>query len=147
MDALSLLSGMPSPETVRAAEAYLATLPQVDLATQMLVHGQMAARWIYIPAGTHLTGALTACDNLCVVVGDITVTTDDGPRRLTGFNVLPARAGAKRYGVAHADTVWLTVHHTQHTDMAEIEAEMTPEADRLQTRRQVLERTAHEVLA
>ena len=147
MDDLALLAGMPSPETVRAAEAYLDTLPQVDLCTEMLVHGQMAARWVSIPAGTHLTGALTLCDNLCVVVGDITVTTDAGPRRLTGFNVLAANAGAKRYGVAHADTVWLTVHHTRHTALADIEAEMTPEADRLQTRRQALERNACEVLA
>lgn len=126
---------MPSPEAVRQAEAYLATLPQVDLQTQHIVHGKVSARWILIPAGCHLTGAQTNLDNVCVCVGDITVTTDEGPKRLTGFHVLPAKAGAKRYGVAHADTYWLTVHHTEHTDIRAVEDEMTDEAHLLQTRR------------
>lgn len=126
---------MPSPETVRAAEAFLLTLPQIDLRTQQVVHGQVCMRAILIPAGTHLTGAQTNCDNICAVVGDITVTTDEGPRRLVGFHLLPAKAGAKRYGVAHANTLWLTAHHTTLTDPAAVEAEMTDEAHMLQSRR------------
>ena len=31
-------------------------------------------------------------------------------RRLVGYHVLPSRAGAKRVGLAHADTWWTTVH-------------------------------------
>jgi hypothetical protein len=127
--------GMPDPNTVRAAETWMLQQPQVDLQTQHMVHGQVSARWIAIPAGCHLTGAQTNMDNICVVVGDITVTTDSGPQRLTGFHVLPAKAGAKRYGVAHADTYWLTVHHTTLVEIAAIEDEMTGEAQLLQTRR------------
>ena len=133
-DANSLLAGMPTPESVHRLEDALLQLPQVDLQTQMLVHGGMSARTIFIPGGTVLTGALTNLDNVCVVVGDITVTTDAGLRRLTGVNVLPALAGAKRAGIAHDDTWWITLHRTDLTDPQAIEDEMTGEAYRLQTR-------------
>lgn len=132
------LSAMPSPDKVRQAEAYLLTLPQVDLQTKHIVHGKVSARWILIPADGHLTGAQTNLDNVCVCVGDITVTTDEGPKRFTGFHVIPAKAGSKRYGVAHTDTWWLTVHHTDLTDITAIEDEMTNEAHMLQTRRDVI---------
>lgn len=132
--AQDLVAGMPTPEAVRRMEDMLLQLPQIDLHTEQLVHGGMAARTIFIPAGTVLTGALTNIDNLCVAFGDITVTTDDGPKRLTGFNVIPSMAGAKRAGVAHTDTWWVTLHRTDLTDLKAIEEEMTYEAERLQTR-------------
>lgn len=125
----------PSVERVREIEAELMQLPQVQLPTEMFAHGRMASRTIFIPAGVCLTGAETNADNICVVSGDITVTTDEGPKRLTGFHVLPAKAGAKRVGVANADTWWTTIWHTDLTDCTEIENEMTDEADKLMTRR------------
>lgn len=133
------LSHMASPETVRELERHLLELPQVDLGSAHVVHGGMCARTIFIPALTVLTGALTNCDNICVMHGDITVTTDDGPLRLTGFHVLPARAGFKRAGMTHADTYWTTIFKTDKTDVNEIENDMTPEADMLQTRREGIE--------
>ena len=120
---------------VRRLEQALAVLPQVDVQPQLVVHGKLAARTIFIPAGTILTGVLTNCDNVCVVCGDITVTTDEGPRRLTGYNILSAKAGSKRAGVAHSDTWWTTIHHTMLVDPVDIENEMSDEADQLQSRR------------
>lgn len=142
----ALLGGMPSPAAVSALEQHLLDLPQVDVGTTHLVHGGMYARTILIPAGTLLTGALTNQDNVCVVHGDITVTTDEGVQRLTGFHVLPARAGAKRAGVAHADTWWTTLWTTDLTDITEIETVLTDEADLLQTRRQALGHDARPAL-
>jgi len=139
--ALALLSRMPDPDTVRVMEQHLLALPQVDLGTSHVVHGGMCARTILIPAGAMLTGALTNADNICIVSGDITVTTDDGPRRLTGFHVLPARAGFKRAGVAHTDTHWTTIWPTALTDIEAIEDEMTSESHLLQTRRAALGHT------
>lgn len=113
--------------------------PQVDLATSHVVHGGMCARTIFIPAGTLLTGALTNCDNICVVHGDISVTTDDGVERLIGFNVLPASKGYKRAGMANADTWWTMIWPTALTDIEAIEDEMTSESSMLQTRRPGIE--------
>lgn len=121
-------------EQVKRLEAHLKQFPQIDLQTQVLVFGGVCARAIFIPAGVALTGALTNMDNICIVFGDISVTTDEGVKRLTGFHMLPAKAGAKRAGVTHADTWWATVIQTELTDPTEIENAMTPEADMLQTR-------------
>lgn len=131
----SPISLMASPDAVRELERHLIELPQVDLSTSNLVHGGMCARTIFIPAGTVLTGALTNCDNICIMQGDISVTTDEGTQRLTGFHVLPAKSGAKRAGWAHADTYWTCVWQTELTDIAAIEDEMTSESAMLQTRR------------
>ena len=135
----ALLAGMPSPERVRELEDHLAQLPQIALPTSHLVHAGMYARTVFIPAGTVLTGALTLQDNVCVMHGGITVTTDDGPQVLEGFHVLPALAGSKRAGVAHLDTWWTTLWTTDLEDVGAIEESLTPEADRLQTRRMALE--------
>lgn len=132
---IDLIHCMPSPEKVRELEHALMDLPQVDLDTAHVVHGGMCARTILIPAGTVLTGAQTNADNICVMCGDITVTTDDGPLRLTGYHVLPARAGFKRAGVTHVDTYWTTIWPTELTDIDAIEDAMTHESEQLQTRR------------
>jgi hypothetical protein len=125
-------------ERVRRLEGELLKLPQVDLKTQTLLHGGMCARTILIPAGAALTGAVTNKANFCVMVGDITVTTDDGMRRLTGFHVIPAGPGFKRAGYAHQDTFWTTVWPTEAACVEDAEDEMTPESNLLQTRLQAL---------
>lgn len=126
-------------DQVAALEAFMLTQPQVDLSTEHVVHGGMCARTILIPAGTMLTGAMTNCDNICVVQGDITVSNDGSTQRLTGFNVLPAHAGHKRAGLAHVDTYWTMIWPTELTDIQAIEDEMTDESAKLQTRREGIE--------
>jgi hypothetical protein len=121
--------------SVAELESLLLTVPQVDLSTTNLIHAGMCARTIFIPAGVMLTGALTNLDNICITSGDITVTTDDGTVRFTGYHVLPATKGNKRAGIAHADTYWTTVWKTDLTDITEIEDEMTNESDMLQSRK------------
>lgn len=134
-DALAVMAGMPDPAAVRRLEAELVQMPQLMLDTSHLIHAGLYARTVMIPAGTVLTGAMTNHDNVCVVFGDITVTTDEGPQRLTGFHVLPAKAGAKRVGLAHADTWWATLWPTDLTDVQAIEDDMSDESAGLQSRR------------
>lgn len=125
-------------EQVRRLEVELLAMPQIDLQTQMLLHGGICARTILIPAGVALTGAETKKANVCIVIGDITVTTDEGTKRLTGFHVIPANAGLKRAGFAHVDTFWVTVWPTAAARAEDAEDEMTDESGRLQTRRMAL---------
>jgi hypothetical protein len=120
---------------VRALEAHILTIPQVDLKTQMLSHARMGVRTIFLKKGTALTGALTNIANVCIVSGDISVTFENGVRRITGFHVLTAPAGFKRAGYAHEDTWWTTIWHTDKTDSRDMEDEMTSESEMLQTRR------------
>lgn len=127
-------------------EREIMDLPQVQLQTQHVLSGGVYARSIFIPAGTILTGATHRKDHVNVVCGDITVTTDSGPVRFTGYHVLPTKAGSKRAGVAHADTVWTTICPTNLTDIAAIEDELVEESDRLQTRSPALGATQPPIL-
>jgi len=119
---------------VNALRDELLKHPQIELPLSHLIHGQMYARTGIIPAGTIVVGTLTNLDNICIVNGDITVTTDEGVVRLTGYHILPASKGYKRVGLAHAETVWTTLIHTNGKTVEEIEAEMTDEFHLLQTR-------------
>lgn len=133
-------------DKVRVLEQEMLKLPQVDFQTSMFAHGQMGARTIFLPAGTAITGALTNIANICIVCGDITVTTDAGMKRFTGYHVLKAEAGFKRAGFAHADTWWTTIWPTQKTDAKEMEDEMTDESEMLQTRREgIVYQSPHEL--
>lgn len=146
VDPVHMLAGTPDPDAVRALEALMLQLPQIDLHTTQAAHGGICSRAILIPAGVDLTGAQTNLDNLCAVLGDIEVTTDQGPRRLTGFHLLPANKGAKRMGRTLGPTLWITMWRTDLTDPVAIENEMTNEAEGLQTRRPGIEYAASAAL-
>ena len=122
-------------DKVRELEKIILQTPQIILKTTDFIHGKMYARTVFIPAGLVLTSVLTKIDNICVVSGDVTVTTQHGLKRFTGYHVIPALSGAKRAGVTHADTYWTTFIHTEHTDCDLAEEDFTGEAELLQTRR------------
>ena len=124
----------PERATVEALEVEILKAPQVDLQTTHKLSGGVYARTIIIPAGTVLTGAAHKKDHINIMQGDITVSTDDGMKRLTGQHVLETKAGNKRVGFAHADTVWTTVCHTNLTEIDAIEHELVEEPERLQSR-------------
>ena len=57
--AAAALASMPTPDKVRELERHLLTLPQIDLGTQMVVHGGMCARTIMVPADIAIWGTMT----------------------------------------------------------------------------------------
>ena len=114
-------------------EEALQHFPQMQIPTYGLIHGAMFARTMFIPAGLVLTGAHTKLDNISIIFGDVTATTDEGPKRLTGYHVVPALSGKKRVVITHADTYWTTLIHTTSQDIEEIQFLMTDEVERLQT--------------
>lgn len=59
-----------------------------------------------------------------ILKGDISVYTDEGVKRLKGPCSFISPAGAKRVGLTHEDTVWITVHATPETDLERIEDEI-----------------------
>lgn len=97
----------------------------------------LVARTILIPAGTVLSGAVHKAEHLNICHGDISVATEHGTRRLTGYHVLPSLPGTKRMGHAHADTWWTTVHCNpgNERDIAQLEDALVEDADTLADRR------------
>lgn len=124
----------PNRAKVEELEAHVLQLPQVDLHTTHELSGGVYARTIVIPAGTVLTGAAHKKDHLNIMQGDITVSTDDGMKRMSGQHVIPTKAGMKRVGYAHSETIWTTICHTNLMDIESIEEELVEEPERLQTR-------------
>lgn len=126
-------------ELVKKLDEEVSKLPQETIPLQHQVSGGMYARTGVIKAGCLLIGAKHKTDHINVMFGDISVTTDEGIKRLTGYHVLPTKAGMKRAGIAHADTVWTTICKTEKTDLREIEDDLVEEAERLQSRGPELE--------
>lgn len=141
MDALAVLPVHPTAgqierlgqELLRAEAAGFG----VELQTWHHFADGLVARTILIPAGTCLNGAPHKAEHLNVCHGDITVWTEAGMQRLTGYHVLPSLPGAQRVGYAHADTHWTTVHTNpgNERDIAALEDALVDNADTLQRRR------------
>lgn len=87
-------------------------------------HG-VYCRKLVIPQGCTLTGKIHRHSCLNVIpVGDITVTTEEGSKRIKGPTIFVSPPGTKRAGRAHAETTWLTFHHTEQTDPDLVEQEV-----------------------
>jgi hypothetical protein len=120
------VSASVSHERVYRLEEELQKLPQVDCPVWHHFAPGLYARKMLIPKGTVLTGAVHRTEHLCIVSGDIDVTTDDGMRRITDQHaILSSKPGAKRAGYAHEDTYWTTVHATNETDLDKLVVELT----------------------
>jgi hypothetical protein len=113
----------------------LLKLPEHIFNTTHAINGGMYARTGLVPAGVAFTGAVHLKDHICIVDGDISVTSQEGVQRLTGRNIFTMKAGHGRSGYAHSDTVWTTIVATNLTDLAEIENECVLSPETLQSRR------------
>ena len=121
-------------EKVDRFESILAQAPQLFIPIEHTLHGGLYIRMATIPAGAYLTGAACRRDHVCAVMGDIDVTTDEGPRRLLGLNFLRVRAGMKRAGRALTDTRWALIVRTDATTVEDAEADLVEHPEQLQSR-------------
>lgn len=116
-----------SPEQVRGAilgaEAVMRTMPQVEIEPIHTFAKGLYSRTILVPKGMRITGKVHKQDDLQIMVsGDMSILTDEGVyKRLQGYHLFKSKAGTKQIGVAHEDTLWVTVHATESTDLDELE--------------------------
>lgn len=147
-----VLPNVPTREQIECVEAGLLQLEGqghgVALETWHHFADGLVARTIFIPAGTGLTGGAHKSEHMNVCHGDITVWTEQGMKRLTGYHVLPSLPGTKRIGRTHADTWWTTVHLNpgNERDIAKLEDALVEDAHLLQSRRLALPTTTMEKL-
>lgn len=81
-------------------------------------------REIFIPKGTTLTGHIHKTEHMCVLsLGDVSVITGDGIKRVQASTVIHSSPGVKRVLHAHEDSVWINVHHnpSNERDLEKIE--------------------------
>ena len=117
-------------DKILSAEQYLATLPQVEVQIKhTFAHGTYA-REIEIPAGVCCTGKVHKFDDLNIVpYGHMTVMTEDGWKEVVGPCTFKGCAGVKKIGYAHENTLWITIHATDETDLDIIESTLFAECD------------------
>lgn len=117
-------------EAVAAFEAQMRQMPQVALAVRHWFAPGIYARELFIPAGTLLTGKIHKHEHLCIMsAGDMEVLTDTGIVRVQAPFTIVSPAGTKRIALAHADTVWTTIHPTHETDLDKLEALLIAETE------------------
>jgi hypothetical protein len=101
----------------------VAAAPQIEFQTQHDFCPGFYARSVLIPAGTVLVGKVHATEHIFMVTqGDISITTDEGVMRVQAPFQAICKAGMKRAGFAHTDTVCVNIHITTETDLTKLEA-------------------------
>lgn len=112
-------------ERVNRLESELNNLPQRECPVWNHFAPGLYARQMFIPAGTVLTGAVHKTEHLCIVSGDIDVTTDDGMLHIRDLqHIFVSKPGTKRAGFTREDTLWTTVHVTDETDLDKLVEEL-----------------------
>jgi hypothetical protein len=80
------------------------------------------ARKLMIPAGTIVVGKIHKYDNLNIMIsGEMDCLVGDHIERIKAPFVVVSYPGTKRIAKAITDTVWITIHGTNETDLSKIE--------------------------
>ena len=109
-------------EKVFKAEALMLQMPQRELEVKHYFSQGVYARELYIPKDTILVGKLHKYKQLNILSkGDISVLIDEEVKRIQAPFTVVSPAGTKRIAYTHEDSVWLTIHGTEETDIDLIE--------------------------
>ena len=116
-------------EKILAFEDELRKLPPVELTPQHFFSDGVYARALPLPKGVTATGKIHKYRSLNVLLkGEVTVTTEQGVQRVCAPFIVVSPPGTKRAVYAHEDSVWLTVHGTEETDLEIIERTFTADS-------------------
>lgn len=114
----------PSKKVLRLEEE-MRQLPQVALATFNHFADGMYARVLPRPAGTLIVGKVHKREHFYIVAkGRVKVMSDGETKTYRAGDIIVSKPGTKRAVYALEDSVCMTVHRTDKTDLAEIEAEI-----------------------
>lgn len=110
---------------ILAFEQKMLECPQIYLPVNHIFGGGSYAREMFIPKDTIATGKIHKYEHMNIISkGEITLVTDEYTRRLVAPYIFVSLPGTKKLVYAHEDTVWVTVHATEETDIEKLEAEL-----------------------
>ena len=133
MSEIDLKPDVPTLEQIQRLQTEVAKLPQVELPTEHYFSDGMYCRKLFRPAGTLIVGKVHKKDHffLCAS-GEIIAWSEKGMVTLRAGDIIESKAGTKRVTLAVEDSIGVTFHRTDKTDLDEIEAELIePEATAL----------------
>lgn len=100
-------------------------MPQIELKTDHFFADGMYCRVVERPKGAVIVGKTHKKAHFYIVVkGAVRVTSDEGVRDFSAPAVIVSQPGTQRAVVALEDSVCLTVHRTDNTDLDAIECEL-----------------------
>lgn len=114
-----------SREQIDRLQSEMVKMPQAELQTEHYFRPGMYCRKLIRPAGTLIVGKVHKEPHffLCAK-GEIIAWTENGMRRLKEGDIIESEPGTKRVTLAVVDSIGITVHRTDKTDLDEIEAEL-----------------------
>ncbi len=126
-------------EHIEALKQASLALPQVMLDTQHYLINGMYARVVLAPAGTTMTSAGHLTDHYLIMVGEVIVTVNGVPKRFSGYNIIPTKAGGGSRAIYAVTDCWaINVCRTDKTEVSDIEDQLFENAHTLQTRNPAL---------
>jgi hypothetical protein len=121
-------------------EAFMLQQEQVDIPLRHTFAQGVYAREMTAPAGVVLTGRIHKTEHLNIISkGEVSVLTENGIERFKAPYTFVSKPGTKRILYAHEELVWTTIHVTNETDLAKLEAELVASSfEELETERVTL---------
>jgi hypothetical protein len=116
---------VPSREQIDRLQAEMVKMPQAELMTEHYFSPGMYMRKVFRPAGTVIVGKVHKEPHffLCAM-GEIVAWTENGMVTLRAGDVVESKPGTKRVTMAVTDSIGITIHRTDKTDLDEIEVEL-----------------------
>jgi mannose-6-phosphate isomerase-like protein (cupin superfamily) len=125
MSDIQLTSETPTLEQINRLQGEMSKLPQQELPTEHYFSGGMYCRKLWRPAGTLIVGKVHKKDHFFVcAAGEIIAWSEKGMVTLKAGDIIESKAGTKRVTLAVQDSIGVTFHVTDKTDLEEIEAEL-----------------------
>ena len=115
----------PTLAEIENLQREMVKMPQAELQTEHYFSGGMYCRKLIRPAGALIVGKVhkKAHFFLCAK-GEIIAWTEKGMKTLKAGDIVESQPGTKRVTFAIEDSIGITFHVTDKTDLNEIEAEL-----------------------
>lgn len=125
MSDIQLTSETPTLEQINRLQGEMSKLPQQELPTEHYFSGGMYCRKLWRPAGTLIVGKVHKKDHFFVcAAGEIIAWSEKGMVTLKAGDIIESKAGTKRVTLAVQDSIGVTFHVTDKTNIEEVEAEL-----------------------
>jgi mannose-6-phosphate isomerase-like protein (cupin superfamily) len=125
MSDIQLTPETPTLEQINRLQEEMSRLPQQELPTEHYFSGGMYCRKLWRPAGTLIVGKAHKKDHFFIcTTGEIIAWSEKGMVTLKAGDIIESKAGTKRVTLAVQDSIGMTVHKTDKTNLEEIEAEL-----------------------
>ena len=124
MSALAI-PNTPTRAQIDRLQATMVGMPQIELVTTHHFSPGMYLRKVWHPAGIVIVGKVHKAPHffLCAA-GEIIAWSEGGMKTLKAGDVIESQPGTKRVAMAVVDSIVVTIHRTDKTDVEDIETEL-----------------------